>query len=425
MYENFYNLSARPFQLMPDPRLLFESRDHKRALSYLLYGLERHEGFVVITGDVGMGKTLLVQTLLDELRTRNLAIARVAMANLDAKAVLPTVASAFGLPHKSRSKIELLDALVARLMPTQTSGALLIVDEAQTCNLEALEELRAISNLQADGRALLQVFLVGQTDLRDSLSAPVMAHLRQRIVASHHLQPLDADEGRAYIRHRLEMVGWEDVPHFSEDVYSVAHRWSRGVPRRLNLLMDRFLLYGYLEQRVDLSGEDLRVVISEFEDEFAGDDFAFGNAPNGAATNVAAVSNQSLDALNERIAGIEQALRNAFGDTRAAELMDKHQARMENREVLAAQMRIARLEGLLEELVTQGEPVFSPRQVALDEQQPEADEVEDFDAEASESAPTLADAIDAITPASLPQSRKDDMEDARWRLFSRRRKGEH
>src|SRR5699024_2481786 len=133
MYEAFYNLTSGPFQLMPDPRFLFPSKGHKRALSYLLYGLQRREGFVVITGDIGIGKTLLVQKLISEIGGRNLSVQRVAMANLDADGVVPMVASAFGLEHESRSKIGLLDDLTARILPTYNRGALLIVDEAQTC----------------------------------------------------------------------------------------------------------------------------------------------------------------------------------------------------------------------------------------------------------------------------------------------------
>jgi type II secretory pathway predicted ATPase ExeA len=364
MYEFFYNLSARPFQLMPDPRLLFESKDHKRALSYLLYGLERREGFVVITGDVGMGKTLLVQRLLGEPRTRAMSVARVAMANLDAGALLPTVASAFGLPHKARSKIELLDDLVSRLLPSQDRGAMLIVDEAQTCTAEALEELRAISNLQANGRALLQIFLVGQTDLRQTLSRANMGHLRQRIVASHHLHPLDSDEVRAYIQHRLRMVGWADKPTFTDEVYTGIHDWSRGVPRRINLLMDRFLLYGYLEQLENLTAPDLQVVVGEFEEEFSGDNLATGDDHLAGAETSPATANSDLNGLNARLDSLEQSLASALGRVRAAELIDQHQAQAESQAVLAAQMRLARLESLVADLAArppQTQPSPPPR----------------------------------------------------------------
>src|SRR5699024_3432104 len=242
MYEAFYNLSAGPFQLMPDPRFLFPSQGHKRALSYLLYGLQRREGFVVITGDIGIGKTLLVQTLIDEIGGRNLSVARVAMANLHADGVLPVVASAFGLANESRSKVALHNDLVAKILPTYDRGALVVVDEAQTCTPAALEELRAISNLQAHGRALLQVFLVGQSELRNTLAHPRMEQLRQRGVTSYHLRPLDVDELRDYVQHRLTAPGWRSEPALADAIYPHVHAWTHGVPRRINLLMDRLLL---------------------------------------------------------------------------------------------------------------------------------------------------------------------------------------
>ena len=350
MYERFYKLKGRPFQLMPDPRLLFESRNHTRGLSYLIYGVERNEGFVVITGDVGTGKTLLLQTLLNQLQTQHLSIARVAMANVDGDAVLPAVAGAFGVAYKARSKFELLDALVAKLAPNRSRGSLLIVDEAQTCSPEALEELRVISNLQADGQALLQVILIGQTELRSVLSRPSMAHLRQRIVASYHLTPLDADEIAGYIEHRLEKVGWRSgQPSFEQGVYARVHEWAGGIPRRINLIMDRLLLYGYLDERMMLTVEDLEVVIQEFEDEFASDDLALDDAPapSGTHSAVSTSANTSVTALTDRVAGLERALRRQYGDARADTLLAEHAASAEQRALVDALLRVERLETLL------------------------------------------------------------------------------
>lgn len=265
MYEGFYNLRSRPFRLTPDRDFLFPSKGHKRALSYLLYGLEQREGFVVITGDIGMGKTLLIQTLFDELSSRPLATARIAAANLNAESVLPMVASAFGRPYEGSGKTALLRDLEQTLLqdPAYRDGAVLVVDEAQSFTPEALEELRILSNFESNGRALMQVFLVGQTDLRDIVMSPAMEQLRQRVIASYHLDPLDEVETTDYINHRLDTAGWSNDPELDQAVYSRVFKWSGGVPRRINLVMDRLLLYGYLEEQHWLGEVELKTVIDE------------------------------------------------------------------------------------------------------------------------------------------------------------------
>jgi len=350
VYEKFYKLKSRPFQLMPDPRLLFESRNHKRALDYLIYGLERREGFVVITGDVGTGKTLLLQTMLTQISVRHLQIARVAMANLDAESVVAAVAGAFGLPQKSRSKFELLDALIAKLGSGRNKGSLLIVDEAQACTVEALEELRAISNLQAGGQALVQVILVGQTELRDLLHRGSMAHLRQRIVASHHLLPLEADEVPQYVLHRLDAVGWQaGRPNIARDIFDPIMAWSRGIPRRINLIMDRLMVYGFLEEKMYLGAEDVAVVIEEFQSELGGDELALDEhsasaQPQADDERASERVGGTIDALNDRIAALERSLRNAYGDERARMLLARHEGHVEEEALVSTMLRLDRIE---------------------------------------------------------------------------------
>ncbi|WP_423823455.1 AAA family ATPase [Salinisphaera sp. SPP-AMP-43] len=358
MYEGFYKLQARPFQLMPDPRRLYETVSHSRGLSYLIYGLERGEGFVVVTGAVGTGKTLLLQVLLEQIKTRHLSVARVAMANVDASNVVAIVASAFGVSTRGMAKYELLDALVAKLSAARNRRALLIVDEAQACSVSALEELRIVSNLQARGEALIQVVLVGQSELRDLLKQSSMSHLRQRIVASYHLEPLASDEVAGYIEHRLNTVGWRaDRLSFGRGVYERVYEWSGGVPRRINQIMDRLLLLGYLEERHELTVDDLNTAIEEFEAEFAVDGLIYDGSADSelepsehSITHQASESNASIDPLLERVAAVERALRTAFGEERVAEMMRHHETSIAHRELVEAVLRVERLESVLGDL---------------------------------------------------------------------------
>ncbi len=269
MYEAFYKLRGKPFRLTPDAGMVFPSKGHRRAMSYLLYGLEQGEGFVMITGAVGTGKTLLIQKLLESLSNRDIAIASMASANLDGEDILPAVASEFDLPFEDRSKEALLQDVKRHLIAlcSRHTHALLVVDEAQTLTPAALEMLRILSNLELDGRALMQVFLVGQSELRQTMVDNHLEQLRQRIVASYRLQPMDEDESEAYINHRLHAVDWSDDPDIAEGVFAAVHDAARGIPRKINLIMDRLLLYGYLEDKHHLDEDALATVLEEMHDE--------------------------------------------------------------------------------------------------------------------------------------------------------------
>lgn len=358
MYEQFYGLTRRPFQLMPDRRFLYPSQGHRRALSYLLYGLEQREGFVVITGDIGTGKTLLIQTLFAELADRPLATARLAAANLDAQTVLPMVAAAFGRPYEGRSKAALLEDLETTLLedPSYREGALLVVDEAQTFTPQALEELRILSNLESGGRALMQLFLVGQTELRRLLAKPSMAQLRQRVIASHHLDPLSAKEAQDYILHRLRAAQWNDDPAIESGVFDAVHEWSAGVPRRINWVMDRLLLYGYLEERHRLDMTDLDAVLEELESEVHLGSREVDQQEPTAAEN----GGGSVEQLEERIAALEWAVR-VTPDTQRRQVVRTSAPAMDQ---ALSQMseRITALKKTLDDVITQSAPAERPNQ---------------------------------------------------------------
>lgn len=306
MYKKFYGFTGKPFQLTPDLKFLFPTKGHKRAMSYLNYGLEQSEGFVVITGHIGTGKTMLIQKLLADLKDQEIATARVAAANLDADNVVTTVAAALGQPHENKSKVAILRHLEKSLLHAREflRGVLLIVDEAQTLTPAALEELRILSNLESRGSALMQIFLVGQTDLRETLKLSSQEQLRQRIIASYHLEPLTLEETKHYIGYRLVAVGWTGNPTFSQGVYEEVQQWTDGIPRKINLLLDRLLVYGYLEEVTAFEDEHINAVIEEMSEELAGDLVT----PLAPRVVPHAISPSATEDVAERLAALEKRL---------------------------------------------------------------------------------------------------------------------
>lgn len=269
MYEAFYGLSGKPFQLNPDPAFYYASRGHKRAFAYLQYGLFQSEGFIVITGEVGAGKTTLVRSLLEQLDSRKVVAAQLVSTQLDADDMLKAVAAAFGLPVKNAEKAQLLLELETFFvsLAAKRKRALLVVDEAQNLSPRAVEELRMLSNFQLGDHALLQSFLVGQPELRETMRSPHMQQLRQRVLASYHLGPLDREETQSYIEHRLKHVGWIGNPAFDNDTYDAIFGATHGVPRRINTLCNRLMLSGYLAEKNAFNAADVRTVAQEIKEE--------------------------------------------------------------------------------------------------------------------------------------------------------------
>ncbi|MEP0356843.1 MAG: XrtA/PEP-CTERM system-associated ATPase [Paraglaciecola sp.] len=264
MYESYYGLVSKPFQLTPDPSFFFGSKWHKRAMSYLQYGLSQAEGFIVITGDIGTGKTTIANSLLDDMQ-EDIVAAQIVSPKLSPDELVKMVASKFSVPVKGSTKTDILNDLESFLMELHKQGkrALLLVDEAQNLPLETIEELRMLSNFQAAGKPLLQSFLLGQEELQPILRAPNMEQFRQRIVASCHLAPLTDTECQAYIEYRMQQAGWSGANLFSAGAYDRIYQFTHGVPRKINTLMDRILLYGFLEELETLDENAVENVIKE------------------------------------------------------------------------------------------------------------------------------------------------------------------
>ena len=268
MYENYYGLTSKPFQLTPDPSFFYGSKWHKRAMSYLQYGLSQAEGFIVITGDIGTGKTTIANSLLDQMQT-DIVAAQIVTPKLTPDELVKMVASKFNINVQGSTKSDILNDLEAFLMSLHKQGkrALLLVDEAQNLPLETIEELRMLSNFQVSGKPLLQSFLLGQEELQPILRAPNMEQFRQRIVASCHLAPLTDTECQAYIEYRMQHAGWSGNQLFSAGAYDRIFQFTHGVPRKINTLMDRILLYGFLEELETLDENAVENVIKEVSEE--------------------------------------------------------------------------------------------------------------------------------------------------------------
>lgn len=282
MYDQFYGFTGRPFQLTPDPAFYFESGTHRKAMSYLGYGLAQGEGFIVITGDVGAGKTTLVGHLMNTIDPNRLTAVKLVSTQVEGDDLLRLVAEQFGIEWEGQSKAELLRAMEQYLREQARAGrrTLLIVDEGQNLAISALEELRMLSNFQLGGHSLLQIFLLGQPEFRQTLfHSPTLEQLRQRVIATHHLDPMEPEEVEPYILHRLGKVGWTGSPSFSPDSFELMYDYSEGVPRKLNVLVSRLLLFGAVEELNRINAQHVRNVIAEIESDRGIDEASLAPLP--------------------------------------------------------------------------------------------------------------------------------------------------
>jgi type II secretory pathway predicted ATPase ExeA len=263
MYESFYNLKEKPFTLLPDPGFLFLSDKHRMALTLLEYGLMNQAGFTVISGDIGTGKTTLIRHVLDNM-DREHTVGLISNTHREFGELLQWILLAFGIDHKEMNKVEMFQHFIDFIIDEYAHNrrTVLIVDEAQNMAAETLEELRMLSNINADKNQALQIILVGQRELRDTLRRPDLVQFAQRISVDYHLEPLSEPEVVGYIRHRIITAGG-NPELFSEEACRAVHRFSGGVPRLINQICDNALVYGYAEQMQQIDSQLINDVAYE------------------------------------------------------------------------------------------------------------------------------------------------------------------
>ena len=302
MYDKFYHLAGIPFLLTPDSRFFFGSSGHSRAIAHLVYGLAQEEGFIVITGEVGAGKTTLVEQLWSQLDRQNYVIARVVTTQVSPDDLLRLVMANFGIGDTpGLDKATLLRRFEFMVEEQRRIGrrCLLVVDEVQNLPLAALEELRMLSNITVDGKASLQTILLGQPQFRPILASRDAEQLRQRVLASYHLGPLTEAETRGYIEHRLKTVKWENDPGWDGDAFSAVYRCTGGIPRRINTLCSRVLLYGALEELHTITADMVETTAGELNQDLGA---GLGPAPPPSLVNGA---DREQEGILRRIEALE------------------------------------------------------------------------------------------------------------------------
>jgi len=320
MYENFFGLTAKPFDLVPNPHFLYPSRSHQKVINYLHYGLTEGVGFILFTGEVGSGKTTILRDLIRSFKSRT-PVSVIFNTKVDGPQLLAMINEDFGLEVQGKDKQTLLrelndfliDSLAQKMLP------IIIIDEAQNLSSETLEEVRLLSNLESDNSKLVQIVLIGQPELRDIIANPALRQLRQRIVVKCHLDPLGRDELEKYIYHRLQVAGHQGGLSFQPETFEIIYQFSSGIPRLVNLICDYLLLAAFSEGVQVLTGEMCQDVAQELSwqepaaDQPQADES--GNKSKSGAKNVLVKElfrrfeaiQQQLDSVSETVLDMKKA----------------------------------------------------------------------------------------------------------------------
>ncbi|MEW6214647.1 MAG: XrtA/PEP-CTERM system-associated ATPase [Nitrospirota bacterium] len=268
MYTSFFGFKCKPFQLTPDPEFLFMGRCHKRALTYLNYGITENSGFILITGEIGTGKTTIIRSMIKSLK-EDIKLARINNTLVTSEQLISMINEDFGLDTRNKDKTRILSELTDFLINQYAQGgrSMIIIDEAQNLSPELLEEIRLLSNLETDKSKLLQIILVGQPELNITLSRPELEQLRQRITINTYISPLSREETEAYIKHRLRVAGNEDGVRFEDGVIDAVYDFSKGIPRLINMLCDFALLASFVDERKTIDMDLIREIMSDLVNE--------------------------------------------------------------------------------------------------------------------------------------------------------------
>lgn len=322
MYEKFYGFSEKPFHIVPNPHFLYLSAKHQHALTYLEYGIREGMGFILLTGEIGTGKTTLIRHMLNQIEAE-IEVAVIFNTNVSANQLLSLILQEFELEADGADKARNLDRIYQFLIQkyAKRSRVLLIIDEAQNLSDEVLEEVRMLSNLQADDTLLLQIMLVGQPELKAKLKQAGLAQLTQRIAVNYHLMPLNREETGIYIGARLKKVGG-DPDLFTREAVDEIYRASNGTPRSINLLCDSALVYGFADE---LQKIDKDIVLQVLEDK---GDLAWVTVPQAAAAPLPAegeAARQEFAELAQRLVTLERQVQELrFQLTLQHEVLEKH-----------------------------------------------------------------------------------------------------
>ncbi|MDA8087086.1 MAG: XrtA-associated ATPase [Nitrospiraceae bacterium] len=269
MYLSFFGLNCKPFQLTPDPDFFFLSKEHKKTLTYLSYGIKFNQGFILITGEVGIGKTTIIRKVIKELDD-DVRLAKVSNTRVTSDQLCALINDDFGLDTSGKDKTRMLRELTDFLIGEYSAGrrCMLFIDEAQNLSADLLEEIRLLSNLETDKSKLLQIVLVGQPELRKTIARPELRQLRQRINISCHLNALTREETESYIFHRLEGAGNRNAASFETGTLDAVYGFSRGIPRLINIVCDFLFLSAFAEGTKAISAPLVKEVIGEMEHEY-------------------------------------------------------------------------------------------------------------------------------------------------------------
>lgn len=313
MYESFFNLTQKPFDLLPDPDFLFMSSSHKKVLSYLDYGIRERVGFILLTGEVGSGKTTIIRNLIKKNLT-DVVLSKIFNTRVDSEQLIAMINDDFGLPVLNKDKITLLRDLNSFLIDQFVKGnkPVLIIDEAQNLNHDLLEEIRMLSNLETDNAKLLQIILVGQPELRKTLASATLVQLRQRISINCHIQPLNRFEIELYILHRLEKAGDREAASFSKDTIDIIFTYSRGIPRLINIICDFIMLAAFAEETRTIEAALVQDIIGDldFECHYWGSESSDGHVTRENSIKASSPASRSEPVFSELIKGINDRLEN-------------------------------------------------------------------------------------------------------------------